>query len=119
MKRLIILAVLLSLVMSGCMARTVAKNVLAGTNKVLCDPTVDQVVEAVQAISFLQSAGDANAAINAALEVFQRIKDRVCVTIPELEMALEIFDATSPPLKIIRIAEPKPSLSALRAAAGR
>src|SRR5574343_714897 len=84
---------------------------------VLCDPSVDQVADAIAALAFLQQNPAIAAAVGAGIEVFRNIRDKICITIPQLQSALAQFDQAVGNMALKGVeAYPVPRLSALRKA---
>lgn len=95
-------------------------SILGGkVETVLCDPTVDQVADAISALAFLQQNPAIAVALGGAISVFLNIRDKICVTIPQLQAALTKFDAAvgAAMLRAYPGGQPVPKLKALRKAA--
>jgi hypothetical protein len=131
MKKLAIMAIV-ALLVSGCCAGTnstgkatknpwnCVTNVLPKVQAVLCDPSVDQVADAISALAFLQTNPAIAAAVGVGIEVFRNIRDKICVTIPQLQSAISQFDTAVGTMALKGVeGYPVPKLSALRKAAAK
>ena len=95
-------------------------NFLPKVQAVLCDPSVDQVADAISALAFLQGNPAIAAAVGVGISVFMNIRDKICVTIPQLQSALSQFDAAVGTMSLKgELGYPVPKLTNLRKAAAK
>ena len=117
MKKLMAVTLILAIALSGCAFFAKINPCLDKVEQALCDPTVGQVADAIAALSFLQANPAIAAAVGAGVAVFHNIRDRICVTIPQLQMALYSFDKAVAASKVQGVTyRAVPQLDALRAA---
>ena len=118
MKKLVAILICLTLLnVAGCALVAKINPFLSKVEQVLCDPTVGQVADAIAALSFLQANPAIAAAVGAGVAVFHNIRDRICVTIPQLQEALYSFDKAVAMSKMQGVTyRAVPQLDALRAA---
>jgi hypothetical protein len=118
MKSLLVILAIVAL-LPGCFMTTMANNILGTVEATLCSPTVDQVTDAVAALSFIQANPGIAGGLGSAIAVFNAIKSGICVAIPQLRAALGSLDGAiaSMGFKGMASAAPIPPLTALRKAA--
>ena len=123
--KIVVLTLVAVMLVGGCGLYQLSKNLL-------CNPTVAQVNTAKNSVAFLDwgftliGQPGISAAITAAVLVFNRIRPGMCVTLDELEAALNTVDQVdlviagqeevNPTLRIIRPRFSKPDMTALRMA---
>jgi hypothetical protein len=116
MKKILCLAVVAALFVSGC---TFIQNTIGALNKaqdIICSPSVDQVADAIQAVNFINANPAVKLAVGTGIATFLNIRDRVCVNIPQIQAALAAFDAAMKQAKIKAVPTSRvPELAALRA----
>jgi hypothetical protein len=118
-RKLVILACVLALLLTGCAVYQAAKAVL-------CNPTPEQVAAAEAAIAF---SGSVQPLIGTALNlaevvgVFTNVRAKICVTLDQLEAAIKTVEAAGVQVakaKGLRATPALPNLAPLKAAlAGR
>ena len=123
MKRSLVIVIILCFLITGCVTFSGVvsglKNVLGKAGDMICSPTVDQVADAVAALSFIQVNSGMAAVTATAIATLLNIKNRICVSIPQLQQALTDFDTAAASLGARGAMKAPPPLTALRAAAGK
>ena len=117
MKKLACVILIVTLALSGCAVLQKINPILAKAQAWICDPAADQVLDAVSALAFIQGNPAIAAGIGGAIEVFKNIRDKVCVSLPQIADAISKFDAAVAGLRAKGMAYREvPKLAALRAA---
>jgi len=96
--------------------KDVVSKALDVTETILCNPTVEQLSDAVAGITFLTNA-DLKDQYFDVWTIFANIRDGICVSIPQLREALARFDEAveeAPPM--LTRTRPVPMLKSLRKA---
>lgn len=133
MRKLIVILAIVALV-GGCCAGTnsagkatknpwnCVTNNLPKAQAILCSPTVLQVEDAILALQFLDAYPAAKVGVATAIAVFEAIRSRICVSIPQLQQALADFDnfaatvqGQAPAQMKAGVALAPPALASLRA----